>query len=460
MSGIAVRNAATLGLNLQNENKKVISSAKEARYRVWWALCSTETMLATMTGRPTLVLETDCSTPLPLPIDEDEPSKDNSGPATTSSATKGFRRHSGQESKTSHRSSATPGSSFKVSDAPATEVPSGLHRDPSGSVPPSDALFFLYHTNLSILTNAVLNQLYRASAVKRTWAEMQDEITKFDARIERWRRSLPPVFDFTKKQREQQFGRHRISLGFFYYSTKTIINRPCLCRIDRRIPHESDKAKESNRVAAARCVYAAKGVVMTLPNEPNAVGLNRVSPWWCLVHYLVQASTVLMLELSFWADHMPTEADEILEAAKKSVYWLRSMAEDNVAAYRAWRLCDDLLRKLAPKIGRDANDLPEDVPAHGAWSGYTATSQDAYTSDFPTAVASQEYNDEQHDNLEFPSQIYSTYDQFFTNDSTAAPLSPRQFSSMVSPTIQWDAMISGHGDIEHEEQWNVDGPTL
>lgn len=162
-----------------------------------------------------------------------------------------------------------------------------------------------------------------------------------------------------------------------------------------------------------------------LPDAPDAVGLYRVSPWWCLVHHLVQATTVLMLELSFRADHMPNEADDILEAAKKGILWLRSMSEDNVAARRAWRLCEGLLRKVAPKIGRDAENLPDGVLPPSA----DFRSQD--TSANPTQPGSpSDYN--RGPGLMRPSQVYSAYDEFLP------PLSSPRFSSTFPAMDQMD----------------------
>jgi len=183
-----------------------------------------------------------------------------------------------------------------------------------------------------------------------------------NANLESWRQTLPSVFDFTKKQRDQQFVRQRMSLGFFYFSTLTIINRPCLCRIDRKIPDESDKARDFNRETAARCVNAARGMLDLLPDEPNAVGLYKIAPWWCLVHYLMQAATVLMLELSFRADHMPNEVEDVFYAAKKALEWLRSMSEEDEAARRASVMCNELLRQVAPKVGREPNEASNYQP--------------------------------------------------------------------------------------------------
>ena len=448
-----------MGLNLQNEDKSIAESSKEIRYRVWWALCSTERMLAVMTGRPTSFLDAECSTPLPLPIEEDALTGGLGGSGIVTAES--LRRYSSQESKESDPSASVLDNSPKASSTVGT-LPQQSDGDAGAAVPPSDALFFLCHTKLSVLTNVVVNRLYRASASKQTWAETQSRIAKLDAKLERWRRSLPAIFDFTKKQREQQFIRQRMFLGFFYYNTRTIINRPCLCRVDRRIPHESGKAREFNRTAAARCVHAARDLVAMLPREPNVVGLYRVSPWWCLVHHLVQATTVLMLELSFRAYHTSNEAEEIFEAAKKAVNWLRSMSEDNIAARRAWTLCGDLLRKVAPNVGQNANDLPDGVAGSDARFMSQDTSMEAGPSKYPAQPSTPSYYDRGH-GLTLPSQTDSAYDEFLTYDTTAAPFSLPQFSSIFPSMNQMEAMLSSASAnldgsfADAEQQWDVDG---
>ena len=349
----------SLGLNLKNENSGIRDTHKEIRYRVWWALYGLERQLGIMTGRPTSVENRDCTVPLPVPIEEESFNDPSSGMQHGETVRMMRRISSGDSAGT--ESSFASSQSTRIKQSPKSVTPPTLQRvgfDFYKNIPPSLALYFLCHTRICVLTNNVLVSLYRAGAIKQSWASIQGQIALFDSKLEQWRSSLPPVFDFTKKQRDQQFVRERLSLGFFYYGTRILINRPCLCRLDRRIPNESTRCRAFNRKAAATCVRAATGMLGLMPAEPNPVGLYKVSPWWCLLHHLVQASAILMLELSFRADHMPNEVEEILESAKKAVYWLHEMSEEGVAAHRAWTICDNLLRRVAPKVGRDADDLP------------------------------------------------------------------------------------------------------
>ena len=449
-------------MNLQNHNKAVHQGSREIRYRVWWALCYTERMLAVMTGRPTSLTETDCSVPLPLPIDEETLFKDEARIGTHSRPTPASRRLSRNSRRNYDQSPSSGSTSDRLPDGvDSVGAQSDLHQATSTS--PSDASCFLAITRLGILTNEVMSRLYRAGVSDETWAQVQKKITDFNARIDEWLRSLPPVLDFTKKQRDQQFHRHRLHLGFAYYSTRIIINRPALCRIDRKMTGESGKAKENDRIAAAKCVHSAQAVTEMLPNVPNPVYLYGVAPWWCLVHHLVQASTVLMLELSFRADHMPNQAEEVLGAAKKVVLWLRSMSEENMAARRAWKMCDAMLRKVAPKIGRTVDDIPK---AHSPSEPYAEPSFRSSASDlsFPpmTSQPGPEafYQDGQLEEQAFRPQIYTSYDEFVSSPMNAPSIASAQLGTLFPSAAQMDVLRAGDfggSPPDGGPPWNIGG---
>jgi len=427
----------------------VNESSKEIRHRVWWALCSTERMAAVMTGRPTSVLGSDCTVPLPLPIDEDV-IFNKEGLAHVASNS---RRHSSGQDTVSTPSSTT--SSTRARTSPANSFSPTSHHLGSENirgVPPNHAMYFLYHTKLSILTNEVLDRLYRASAISESWEGIQIIIGTLESKLEQWRSELPSVFDFTKKQRDQQFVRPRMSLGFFYYSTLMIINRPCLCRLDKKIPNESRKSFHFNRSAAVNCVHAARDMMEMLPEEPNPIGLYKVAPWWGIIHHLVQAVTVLMLELSFHSEHLPFEAEEVLENAKKAIHWLESMSSENVAAQRAWRLCNDLLQRVAPKMSLTVNGLPTPAfnPADRIENPFATTAlpqnvpaTQSYSTHFPDASY---YAGVQPDKPYFQPPMYAAYDDF-------SP--PRQVpTSFPSPSMTTMYPVSSEMDglISHEAQ--------
>ena len=424
MSGIAIRHASTLGLNLRNASKDVAEASREIRYRVWWALCSVERRLAVMTGRPTSFAETDCTAPLPLPLEEDSL---YSTASSSPEAIQMFRRMSSNESRPLDKAMPSPSSSSqssKVKGSPASSIPlmspiPQTSQQLKHAIPPNSALAFALSTKLSTFTNEVLNRLYRADAMDQSWAHVQGTIANLNSKLEKLQSELPPIFDFSKKQRDLQFMPQRLGLGFFYYSTSMIINRPCLCRIDRKIPNESGKARDFNRETAARCVHAARDMLGLLPDEPNPVGLYKVAPWWCLVHYLMQAATVMMLEMSFRADHMPTEVEKVFGCAKKALEWLRSMADDDEAARRASVLCSDLLRKVAPKIGRDPNEA-SDLGSHRPQNiDNMQVVQDGLPDRHMNHIEPAQYSPQYAytTSAPFQPQIFTSYDQFLSYGS-------------------------------------------
>lgn len=358
MSGIAIRQALTLGLHLRNEDWALMDSSKEIRYRIWWALAWTERTLSVMTGRPTSFEEKDCSALLPLPLEEESFMLADE-PYDTPAVQLIRRLSTGGSSSIEISASTTPSTSSKAtpwSPRESSKSRSSLTNGEAKSVSPSNGLFFLYVTKLHSLDDDIMKQLYRPHVMQQSWANTQSLISEFQMKLVRWHSALPVVFDFTRNQRDQSFLRQRMCLGFSYYSTMMIITRPCLCKIDEKIPNETKRAKEIDRASAASCVFAAKSLVDMLPDVPNPVGMYQVSPWWNMVHHLMQAVTVLMIEMSFRACHCPDETDEILKAAQKAVAWLQSMSTDDLAAARAWRLSSDVLQKVAPKIGRQMDD--------------------------------------------------------------------------------------------------------
>lgn len=317
-----------------------------------------------MTGRPTSFDEKDCTAPLPLPIEED--SFLGAG-SQTPQVLRMFRRSSSQESQQSDHAMTTAStestkekSTSSSSRSPVAQQSSS--QEPKQPFPPCNALAYEYQAKLSRFTNEVLNRLYRAAGMSKSWAHVQTTISSLNAKLDSWRQRLPPVFDFSKDQRDQHFVSQRMTLGFSYYSTLILINRPCLCRIDRKIPDESDRAKTFNRETAARCVRAALNMLDLLPDEPNAIHVYKSTPWWCLVHFLMQAATVSMLELSFRADHMCDGVDEVFNSAKKALGWLRNLSEEDESARRASVLCNELLRQVAPRVGKSPNEALEFEP--------------------------------------------------------------------------------------------------
>ncbi len=380
-----MRQAGTLGLSLRNDSKSVSGSSKEIRNRVWWAICSVELRLAVMTGRPSAFTNTDFTVPLPIPVEEEFFfSPENS--AFHSREVQPDHRHPGQGSPYMENAPPrqSPSSSSKIHAPPTDYIAPPV--SPT-AISPSYAFYFVLQTKLGLLTNEVLDQLYRPFVVTKSSAHVEGVISALSDKLEKWRFSLPSVFDFSKKQRDRQFARQRMSLGFFFYSAIILISRPCLCRVDPKIANLSGISGDFNRETRIKCVRAAKDMLDLLPNELSPINLYKVAPWWCLVHHLVQAATVSMLELSFRPDHHPRQVEETLQSAKKAVKFLRSMAEVDSAAHRAWGLCEDMLHKVANMVGQPFDSLPYGNLLDNSVGGGDGNSS---TFDYPSYMPSAE----------------------------------------------------------------------
>lgn len=362
-----MRAAVALGINMRNDSARTPDTSKEIRYRVWWSLYALEHQLSMMTGRPTSVPDEACTTPLPIPMEEElfhsqhalallgtEMQKNARNPGSLSRPP----RQSGSASSSSERSRSA--SKPNASRSPST--PQYADFDWTKNVPPSSSLYFLHYMQLTKISQSILNRLYTPEAMQTSWSQIQSVMSELDQRVEEWHSNLPGIFDFKRKQRDQTFLQQRMCLGFCYYGTRIIINRPCLCRLDRKMPNQSFKSRDFNRASAAACVDSAREMLQMLPDEPNAVGLNRIGPWWSILHHLMQATVVLLLELSFRSYHMPEEAEDIFETAMKAVRWLHNLGEESYSARRAWNLCNQMLREAAPKIGREVDRLPNEPP--------------------------------------------------------------------------------------------------
>ncbi|EXJ64334.1 hypothetical protein A1O7_00670 [Cladophialophora yegresii CBS 114405] len=425
LSGYALREAGALGMNMRNDSNELKDSLKEVRYRLWWALYALEHRLCNMTGRVNCVMDDHCTTPLPVPLEEEQFDTEEGQKLLSKVRQQGDRAPSSNSHTPSVMSTPSTDrsrSQTKV-DSRSPSMPGGNAGDLEWAkdVQPNGSLYFLHLVQLTRVTQAIFHNLYNPASIKGTWSEIQSKVKDLDERLEHWYRKLPPAFAFRRKQRERGSYEYRLYLGFFYYSTKMTVHRPCLCRLDRKIPGQSNKSLEFNRDSAAACVEAAMEMLQLIPDEPNAVGLIRVGPWWNILHWLVQSTTVLMLEISFRANHMPEEAEAILESCKKGIRWLHALAEDNTSARRAWAICNQLFKEAAKKIGRDVDDLPQNPPGKPV-----PPTQDASMSEF-TGVTGP-----------MPGNLYATAPVSASMYTTMPDVTSSQAFAAFDPMMRYD----------------------
>ncbi|GFF50343.1 uncharacterized transcriptional regulatory protein C3C7.04 [Aspergillus udagawae] len=332
--GLSVRSAIALGINLRSESKDTPNFSKELRYRVWWSIYTLENTLSIMTGRPTSAADTFCTTPLPIPYEEDQ----FHGPIASQLLSDYSVRYSYMQAFSSRRHKHPPS---QVSTKPAPSVGHYL-ASTINEAAPSNSLYFLYFIDITMIMRRAIDVLYSPGGSREPWPKVGATIMDLVRDADAWSSSLPEVFQFRPMQKSRSFERQRWSLAFRFYSTKITISRPSLCRTDRLRPGQFQNPPLDQRKNAKICVDSACDILDLLPDTPDVLWLIRLSPWWCIIHYLMQSATILLIELDFCVKFDVEEAAKITLLVEKAMGWLLAMAADNLAAQRAWEVCHSL----------------------------------------------------------------------------------------------------------------------
>ncbi|KAJ9204695.1 transcriptional regulator family: Fungal Specific TF [Paecilomyces variotii] len=447
LCGNAVRAAVALGLHLRNVGSSTSDTSKEIRYRVWWSLYTIDHLLSVMTGRPTCIVDSTCTTPLPVPFDECDFQKEE----VTQLIGNSSRRNSYTHDKMSDCSNTPSPAQLEI---PSMEPPSAKLSEVGSTewlkgLAPSMSLYFLQLSTLTSISKRVNAKLYSAESVQSPWPSIEFMIQSLMLETDSWLLNLPEPYDFTSVQMSQALLGQRMSLACLFYSTKIAITRPCLCRLDASRPHGS-KSYDFCSKTAAECVDSACRLLRLLPDAPDSALLCKIAPWWCMLHYIMQATTVLLLELSFRAQHVPDKAATVSKAAKTGIEWLHHMSTFSAAASRAWKLCDDYLRRLAPHVGVEVNDLPcndeaviNDMPAvdfSSVSSSFDSTSCPLMDHASPPAPIFP-YSLEQPDMADFikPEKcppIRSGYDDYLPYDPATGHLTGSFFPSSTNLDLE------------------------
>jgi hypothetical protein len=228
--------------------------------------------------------------------------------------------------------------------------------------------------------------------------------------LEMWAANLPPGLNFTQPTVGGGFLRESFILQMSYIRVKILITRPCLCRLDDRIPEQSKDSSNFNNKMARNCVSAAKTLTDILPVHASAAYLYQIGPWWSMTHHLMQALAVLLLELSYDAVHDPP-GEEILPKVKKLIRWLRVLKRNNRVARRAHDLGFGVLQDLASRtdLDIDISDLmQEDAPSPARSNSQSSSApgvRDHFQQSF-TGVSSYDSGMSHQSMFPFPPRTY------------------------------------------------------
>ncbi|KAJ5987827.1 hypothetical protein N7481_003037 [Penicillium waksmanii] len=345
--GTAIRSAVAMGLNLRSETESVAHLSKETRYRVWWALFALDTVLCVMTGRPPSTGDIFCTTPLPVPYREE----DFWDEGVTQFITNYKARVNLLASLLTSSDPITPGSS--VASSVTVSSGTGAEQTPqpiAEPLSPNISLYFLYVVDLATLMREAIETLYAPGAgTRRSWLEMEVAISNFNTTADNWLSRLPAEFQFGDFDNARPLIRQRVSLAFHFYTTKLVISQPCLRRLAHQVLGTPSPSSVCD-IMATTCVESAQQMLDILPEEPDVNWLYEASPWWCVLHYVMQSATVILVEL--FARTLPgtPEAIGLAEKVRKAVHWLYAMSGRDPSAHRAWLVCMDILSRHGPKF--------------------------------------------------------------------------------------------------------------
>jgi len=372
LCGLAVRHALTLGLHVRNEAKELSDIAKEQRVRLWWSLYSMECSLNELTGRPTCISDQDISTPLPVNADVDEMRPGQSLYDHDHDRKKRYSSHGMFSTTLWHIYLLI---AFEDNSAADFTMPMGTVRPlvyayPILELPITSSTYFIYQTQLTIISHEIVSHLYCAATIKVKWHDVQSTIKRIDQHLLRWRDSLPNEFninfdDWPEPDWNNEFTVLRIGLALHYHSSRMILFRPCLCRFDKdsRFGGQSAESQAFNQSAVVNCIESAHRTISMLKGAARSMErLFLIAPWWQTIHFLCEAMSILVLEMGYRAQHMRKDAKDILDDAKKGVNWLAKMAGRSISARKAWEIYDILVKATAPMIGWSVFDMASEAP--------------------------------------------------------------------------------------------------
>ena len=196
---MALRSAFSLGLHVRNEDPSASASKRQTLVQTWWSLYSLERTLSIITGRPSIIVDSCCSVPLPVAVSEEDPAGEMEA------------AHSMRTTNASSSTSAIfSGSSNIASNASQISI------RPRGTQHVNSGLYFRAVVQLSIITQNILTSLYSAGTMIRSPTDIQQDTSLLSQRLDQWASSLPQEIrpDEPLRKTLDVSGRERMLLRF------------------------------------------------------------------------------------------------------------------------------------------------------------------------------------------------------------------------------------------------------
>ncbi|KAL1963631.1 hypothetical protein VTN77DRAFT_7952 [Rasamsonia byssochlamydoides] len=327
---LAIRYAQACALHLVEPD--VTDPQREYQARVWQCICSLEQFLCVWTGRPPAIQSRFTNGPFPK--------------------------------------AAEPSVSQSLSQA-ATQYPMSRTPFPEGtkSFISTGWSTFTACLYLDRIVAEVLGELYSPGMINQAWASVQQLVSILNAKLDHWHLSLPPNLRLSAGQSDSSSHAQsqRSYLAFRFYSTRMLINWPCLCKtrnISLPMTLQSESSKSVDAEAVEQCREAARDLLRLLPDNGTVSAVYDSTPWWCVLHFVVQAGVILALEILPEAGHTrSSDTEQLIAECVKAIQWLRALSETSVPARRAWFAYSRLMQLALANAGKDPSMLAPYVPA-------------------------------------------------------------------------------------------------
>ncbi|CAL5868465.1 uncharacterized protein PFLUO_LOCUS2691 [Penicillium psychrofluorescens] len=254
----------------------------------------------------------------------------------------------------------------------------------------TNELYFFCLADLINISHTASTRVYSSDALKQGSNEIESRIDFYNSITVDWRSSLPDSLRFEVLNSGLNLSTedaYRISLAMHYHSSRIILNRPCLTR------KKEGKSDVKNHISRARadiemtCLHSALEILSIFPDDPSVVWLRCV-PWWNVLHFLVQATTILLINLSFDSSLQRQRSQRVnsdsnngrirnsaelvnpealLTAAEKALLWFCLLGETDDSARRAFELCSSCIRRIeSRRLGQDSLGSANDASMNDA----------------------------------------------------------------------------------------------
>lgn len=314
---LGIRYAYSRALHLADTSPDITEDQRELQVNIWHSICAVERLLSMLTGLPPSIQDQFISVRFP------KATYHSNGPSVG---------HHG------HLDTISVSGSRKGS-------------------PLSHQTTFVASLRLDSIVHETLTALYSPGTVSMTWARVQQTVLDLDKKLTHWQIDLTPGHLLLSNHDDP--GRfhmnERMYLSFRFLSTKMLINRPSLCDVNElnaAIPCQSRASRRLDTDAAVRCISAARSLILLLPAQIDNAEFYRLTPWWCALHYLIQAGVILVTEIALDMQHMHTETESIVADSVLVVRWLHALSATNDSARRAYLSFDRLLKLALSKLGK------------------------------------------------------------------------------------------------------------